>query len=77
MDVKRSLQNAFQDLESLFTMAEEMIKLAEKFKSSISSDARSIKDEQDVAALDEMMNFGIASPVTKESAGNYYLFIHI
>eukprot|EP00210_Caulerpa_lentillifera_P004173 g3979.t1 len=69
----QSLDLAFQDLNGLMSKAQEMVKLAEKFRSSLSqvpgSDQEDLLDQE---MITEMISMGITSPVTKETAGALY-----
>ncbi|KAF5829645.1 EAP30/Vps36 family-domain-containing protein [Dunaliella salina] len=69
----RSLSAAFQDLSALMTMAEEMVALANKFRAvSNTSDVGSNDDVLDSDTQADLIAMGIASPVTKETAGARY-----
>jgi len=65
----QAIDDAFQDLTSLMCKAEEMVKIADQFYSSINRKEASAA-EQDT--IDELIGMGITSPVTKESAGSLY-----
>ncbi|GMH38180.1 hypothetical protein BSKO_06064 [Bryopsis sp. KO-2023] len=67
----QSLTQAFQDLRGLMEKAQEMVKLAEKFRSSLGSSGMD-SDALDEETMSEMIRMGIASPVTKETAGALY-----
>ncbi|CAL5379734.1 unnamed protein product [Camellia sinensis] len=75
----KSLQDAFQDLNALMSKAKEMVLLAEKMRqkllSGTNNQASSANDEE-MGSKEEMQDWllsvGIASPVTKESAGALY-----
>lgn len=73
----KSLQDAFQDLNALMSKAKEMVMLAEKMRLKLltgSNNGGSNDDE--LGTKEEMQDWflsvGIASPVTKESAGALY-----
>ncbi|KAF6158190.1 hypothetical protein GIB67_014984 [Kingdonia uniflora] len=75
----KSLHDAFQDLNALMSKAKEMVMLAEKMRikllSAPTNQASATNDEelgskQDMQ--DWLLSVGIASPVTKESAGALY-----
>lgn len=75
----KSLQQAFQDLAALMTMAEQMVALAERFRGVTSSmdetagSSGSNSDEvMDRDTQLQLISMGITSPVTKESAGARY-----
>lgn len=75
----KSLQEAFQDLNALMSKAKEMVMLAEKMRQKLlsgpSNQTNSTNDEE-MGSKQEMQDWllsvGIASPVTKESAGALY-----
>ncbi|KAK9143712.1 hypothetical protein Syun_013112 [Stephania yunnanensis] len=75
----KTLQDAFQDLNALMSKAKEMVILAEKMRlkllSGPANQANAVKDEEigsKQEMQDWMLSVGIASPVTKESAGALY-----
>ncbi|KAK9147544.1 hypothetical protein Scep_006301 [Stephania cephalantha] len=75
----KTLQDAFQDLNALMSKAKEMVVLAEKMRlkllSGPANQANAAKDEEigsKQEMQDWMLSVGIASPVTKESAGALY-----
>ncbi|KAG5565063.1 hypothetical protein RHGRI_001075 [Rhododendron griersonianum] len=76
----KSLQDAFQDLNALMSKAKEMVMLAEKMRlkllSGSNNQASVANDEDEMGSKEEMQDWllsvGIASPVTKESAGALY-----
>ncbi|XP_058211432.1 vacuolar protein sorting-associated protein 36 isoform X2 [Rhododendron vialii] len=76
----KSLQDAFQDLNALMSKAKEMVMLAEtmrlKLLSGSNNQASVANDEDEMVSKEEMQDWllsvGIASPVTKESAGALY-----
>lgn len=73
----KSLQDAFQDLNALMSKAKEMVTLAEKMRLKLLSGPSSGgSNEDEMGTKEEMqdwlLSIGIASPVTKESAGALY-----
>ncbi|KAI3885482.1 hypothetical protein MKW92_014942 [Papaver armeniacum] len=74
----KSLQDAFQDLNALMGKAKEMVMLAEKMRLKLlsgptgqpSTTDEEMGSKQDMQ--DWLLSVGIASPVTKESAGALY-----
>ncbi|KAL5731795.1 hypothetical protein ACHQM5_004492 [Ranunculus cassubicifolius] len=75
----KSLQDAFQDLNALMSKAKEMVMLAEKMRLKLlSGPTNELKasNDEDTTSKQEMQDWllsvGIASPVTKESAGALY-----
>lgn len=75
----KSLQEAFQGLNSLLSKAKEMVKLAEKMRVKLlagSSAQSGGGNDMEMGSKQEMQDWllsvGIASPVTKESAGALY-----
>ncbi|RZC83309.1 hypothetical protein C5167_046099 [Papaver somniferum] len=75
----KSLQDAFQDLNTLMGKAKEMVMLAEKMRLKLlsgpttgqpSTTDEEMGSKQDMQ--DWLLSVGIASPVTKESAGALY-----
>lgn len=76
----KSLQDAFQDLNALMSKAKEMVMLAEKMRLKLLSGSNNqgsvANDEDEMGSKEEMQDWllsvGIASPVTKESAGALY-----
>ncbi|XP_068659067.1 vacuolar protein sorting-associated protein 36 [Aristolochia californica] len=75
----KSLQDAFHDLNALMSKAQEMVQLAEKMRQKLllapSAHSGAANDEE-MGSKQEMQDWllsvGIASPVTKESAGALY-----
>ncbi|KAK3228693.1 hypothetical protein Dsin_000574 [Dipteronia sinensis] len=71
----KSLQDAFQDLNALMNKAKEMVLLAEKMRQKLLSTSNSTNQDE-MGSKEEMQDWllsvGIASPVTKESAGALY-----
>lgn len=75
----KSLQDAFQDLNALMSKAKEMVMLAEKMRLKLLSGSNnqvSSTSDEEIGSKEEMQDWllsvGIASPVTKESAGALY-----
>ncbi|KAK9283231.1 hypothetical protein L1049_011467 [Liquidambar formosana] len=75
----KSLQEAFQDLNALMSKAKEMVMLAEKMRLKLLSGSNiqtSATNDEEMGSKQEMQDWllsvGIASPVTKESAGALY-----
>lgn len=75
----KSLQDAFQDLNALMSKAKEMVTLAEKMRLKLlagPATEHKATQEDDTTSKQEMQDWllsvGIASPVTKESAGALY-----
>lgn len=69
-----SLQQAFQDLGALMTMAQEMVQLAEKFRASLQQSGAGAAEEAtlDADLQQDLIALGISTPVTRESAGSKY-----
>ncbi|XP_057980466.1 vacuolar protein sorting-associated protein 36 isoform X1 [Malania oleifera] len=75
----KNLQDAFQDLNALMSKAKEMVMLAEKMRLKLlsgSNNQASATNDEEMGSNQEMQDWllsvGIASPVTKESAGALY-----
>lgn len=75
----KSLQDAFQDLNALMSKAKDMVMLAEKMRLKLLSGSNtqiSATNDDEMGSKQEMQDWllsvGIASPVTKESAGALY-----
>ncbi|XP_058078378.1 vacuolar protein sorting-associated protein 36 [Magnolia sinica] len=75
----RSLHDAFQDLNALMSKAKEMVMLAEKMRLKLlsgSTGQAGAANDEEMGSKQEMQDWllsvGIASPVTKESAGALY-----
>lgn len=75
----KSLHDAFQDLNALMSKAKEMVSLAEKMRLKLLSTTSAQQEnanDGDMGSKQEMQDWllsvGIASPVTKESAGALY-----
>ncbi|MEW5298836.1 MAG: hypothetical protein WDW36_001914 [Sanguina aurantia] len=64
----RSLGQAFQDLSALMKSAQDMVALAERFR-GIAAHTSADDSLMDLETQRELIALGIASPVTKESAG--------
>mmetsp|Transcript_19693 Transcript_19693/g.54686 ORF Transcript_19693/g.54686 Transcript_19693/m.54686 type:complete len:376 (+) Transcript_19693:78-1205(+) len=71
-----SLKSAFADLKNLEEKAREMVSLAERFRSALmrNSDGSvaGTDGEAQAAMEEELISMGIASPVTKDTAGRLY-----
>ena len=52
--------------------AEEMVKLADQFYSRVSKEATEAHSAEEQDAIGELVDMGIMSPVTRESAGSLY-----
>ncbi|XP_078181953.1 vacuolar protein sorting-associated protein 36-like isoform X1 [Carex rostrata] len=75
----KSLQDAFQDLNALMSKAKEMVQLAEKMRQKLlatGSNSQSNSNDEETVSKQDMQDWllivGIASPVTKETAGALY-----
>ena len=71
----RTLQQAFSDLRGLMAKAGEMVQLAERFRQALADKAaasHSAEDAMDAEMEAELISMGIASPVTKATAGALY-----
>ena len=69
------MEQAFKDLRALMGKAQEMVTLAERFrgKSTNSADSKGSSEEvMDADMENELIALGIASPVTKSTAGALY-----
>jgi len=66
----KSLQQAFGDISALMDKAKEMVQLAEKFGTQISKENQGNVEDSELRSV--LISMGIASPVTKESAGSLY-----
>ena len=73
---RRSLEHAFKDLRGLMAKAAEMVQLAERFRGRIaeqsSTDDADVQEFRESGLEAELIQMGIASPVTKETAGGMY-----
>eukprot|EP01023_Acetabularia_acetabulum_P027803 TRINITY_DN26314_c0_g1_i1.p1 TRINITY_DN26314_c0_g1~~TRINITY_DN26314_c0_g1_i1.p1 ORF type:complete len:604 (-),score=72.92 TRINITY_DN26314_c0_g1_i1:256-2016(-) len=72
-----SLSQAFQDMKNLMDKAQEMVHLADKLKNVLLSKEKDGSSEEGTEDFekelqDDMISMGIASPVTRESAGAQY-----
>lgn len=65
----RTLDEAFQDLRALMAKAQDMVQLAEKFREALASKEA---ESADVEMHRQLIEMGIASPVTKDTAGAKY-----
>ncbi|KAG1051369.1 hypothetical protein G6F43_006420 [Rhizopus delemar] len=68
IEANETMIDAFQDLDRLMTKATEMVKLAESISSKMSKDPTDELSE----LRNHLLNLGISSPVTKDSAGSIY-----
>ncbi|KAJ6811051.1 vacuolar protein sorting-associated protein 36 isoform X1 [Iris pallida] len=75
----KSLHDAFQDLNALMSKAKEMVSLAEKMRLKLLSTTSAQQENANDGEMgskqemqDWLLSVGIASPVTKESAGALY-----
>jgi len=66
----QNLQVAFNDLNSLMEKAKEMVQLAERLSQQQEKEKKSQGETDELRTM--LLNIGIASPVTKESAGSLY-----
>ncbi|KAI8968534.1 EAP30/Vps36 family-domain-containing protein [Mycotypha africana] len=71
LEANETLSDAFQDLDKLMMKATEMVKLAESISNKLYKDAANQGDELGTLRS-HLLNLGIASPVTKGSAGSVY-----
>lgn len=71
--VRRTMEQAFKDLRALMGKAQDMVSLAQRFreKSSAGMD-RAPEEVMDAEMENELISLGIASPVTKSTAGALY-----
>ncbi|OAD67688.1 hypothetical protein PHYBLDRAFT_80409 [Phycomyces blakesleeanus NRRL 1555(-)] len=67
-----TMSDAFQDLNRLMTKATEMVKLAESISLKMSRDITTDNDKDMATLKGYLLNLGIASPVTRDSAGSIY-----
>ena len=67
----RVLDEAFLDLRGLMTKAQEMVQLAEKFRETLASKGGEA-ETLDPEMQRQLIDMGIASPVTKDTAGAKY-----
>ena len=82
----RSLEQAFKDLSGLMAKAAEMVELAEKFRTTMAAQRKAAQQGQigseqadpdaqhwmDTEMQAELINLGIASPVTRAETGARY-----
>ncbi|CAO3666329.1 unnamed protein product [Rhizopus stolonifer] len=68
LEANETMTDAFQDLDRLMTKATEMVKLAESISSKMSKEPT----DQLPELRNHLLNLGISSPVTKDSAGSIY-----
>jgi len=75
-DTEKSLSEAFTDLNALMQKAKEMVALAERFAAAQERERKENKEStgnaEDMAFRSYLVQMGIASPVTKSSAGSLY-----
>lgn len=69
----RTLDEAFQDLRGLMAKAQEMVQLAERFRETLAARGAGADGEViDAEMQRELIEMGIAAPVTKDNAGARY-----
>jgi len=71
----RTLDEAFQDLRGLMANAQEMVHLAERFRETLAARGGGAGADGEVTDPEmqrELIEMGIASPVTKDTAGASY-----
>ncbi|KAJ3125006.1 Vacuolar protein-sorting-associated protein 36 [Nowakowskiella sp. JEL0407] len=69
-EMDKNLNEAFQDLDALMTKASEMVKLAESISAKVGNSGNS----SEINHFKELLtDLGIASPVTRETAGSMYI----
>ncbi|OAC99508.1 hypothetical protein MUCCIDRAFT_149126, partial [Mucor lusitanicus CBS 277.49] len=71
LEANDTMADAFQDLDRLMMKATEMVKLAEAISNKVSKDPTN-EDNELSTLRTHLLNLGIASPVTKGSAGSIY-----
>jgi len=74
-DTKRTdstLNAAFADIDELMVKAKDVVRLAQKFAAAQARAAQDTDNKDDVAYRAALVQLGIASPVTRESAGSQY-----
>lgn len=75
-ETDKSLSQAFSDLNALMQKAKEMVALAEKFSSAQERERKENKETtsnaEDMEFRSYLLQMGIASPVTKQTAGSLY-----
>ncbi|GAN02962.1 vacuolar protein sorting protein [Mucor ambiguus] len=71
LEANETMTDAFQDLDRLMMKATEMVKLAEAISNKVSKDPTNEDNEMSTLRT-HLLNLGIASPVTKGSAGSIY-----
>ncbi|KAI9007018.1 EAP30/Vps36 family-domain-containing protein [Phycomyces nitens] len=67
-----TMSDAFQDLNRLMAKATEMVKLAESISLKMSKDMTTDNDKDMATLKGYLLNLGISSPVTRDSAGSIY-----
>ena len=65
------MEQAFKDLRALMGKAQDMVTLAERFRGKSGAD-RDSEEAMDADMENELISLGIASPVTKTTAGALY-----
>jgi len=68
-DTDKNLQEAFADISVLMEKAKEMVALAERFSAEVAKEDKK-NGEEELELRSMLISVGIASPVTKESAGS-------
>ena len=70
----RTMEQAFRDLRGLIGRAQEMVALAQRFrgKTSGGGDREYSEEAMDAEMENELIALGIASPVTRSTAGALY-----
>ena len=71
MTARRTLDEAFHDLRALMAKAQDMVQLAEKFRETLAGRGGEA-ETADVEMQRQLIEMGIASPVTKDTAGARY-----
>ncbi|RUP43966.1 integrated structural and functional model of the Escrt-Ii complex, partial [Jimgerdemannia flammicorona] len=74
-ETKETLKDAFKDLDGLMAMAAPMVKLAESITAKLSKEPASeggTSEDDATSFRTYLLNLGIASPVTRDSAGAIY-----
>lgn len=67
----RTMEQAFKDLRALMARAQEMVALAQRFRER-SAGERADDEAMDAEMESELISLGIASPVTRSTAGALY-----
>ncbi|KAI8988854.1 EAP30/Vps36 family-domain-containing protein [Pilobolus umbonatus] len=71
LETNETMADAFQDLDKLMSKAVEMVKLAESISNKFSKDPTQSNSELSTLKT-YLLNLGITSPVTKDTAGSIY-----